>query len=745
MLPTRKSPRAIVATPVLAAAILSIAGPQSTLAQSDDNNLVIDEIVVTSQKREQNLQSVPIAVTAITGEAMRKADIHTLDDITTRTPGFSMGSFNKGQPQLFIRGIGSNADGAGSDVSVVTFLDEVYIGRASGAVFDLFDLERVEVLRGPQGTLFGKNAIGGAVSLHTAKPADDFYGRAEVSVGNFNARVVRGLVSGPLTDNIFGKITASWRERDGYVTSVTTGDKLSDQQTWGLRGSLRFVPSDTLEVIVTGDYSRSDEFANGRILVGDADPATPDILWGIGQAAFPDAANDFTKTFADNQGVADTEIAGLAATVSWDVGPGTLTSITAYRESEYINLDDIASWDLSIADVIDAATFIDEQAEQFSQEIRYTSSSMDDRLQWVAGLYYLREDVQRDENSTVFVAATENTPFGRSFSRQDNTTDSFSIFADATYDFNDVFSLTVGGRYTSEEKDIRQIGVTPIVIVHTINESYDIMDGESWTAFTPRVVLQLQATDSVFLYASASEGFKSGGYEGTAATEVAARTPFDQEDATAFELGAKMDLWNDRLRLNAAVFATDYNDLQVLVRKEAFPGDPLGIVITENAADATSNGLELEFQAALFEGFLLSGNYTYLDTSYDNYLEPNGIDNKGNPLRNAPENSYNIVANYTKDLNSGASFDIRFEFFHSDESFQDPRKEINAAKPEYDLAHLRLSYTTANSGWEFAAWAKNLFDEEYLMHNFPLQPFGNPGTVGPPRTYGFSATMFFGE
>lgn len=720
--------------------------PLPALAQNDSSeDYVLEEIIVTSQKREQSLQSVPIAVTAISGEEMRKADIHSLDDITTRTPGFSMGSFNKGQPQLFIRGIGSNADGAGSDVSVVTFLDEVYIGRASASVFDLFDLDRVEVLRGPQGTLFGKNAIGGAVSLHTTKPTDDFYGRAEVTVGNYDAKVVRALVSGPISDTVFGKITGSWRDREGYVDSVVNGDKLSDQGAWGFRGSLRFVPSDTVEVMVTGDYSRSDEFANGRTIIGDADPATADILWGIAQATDPVAANDFTKTFNATQGVADTEISGLAATVNWDVGSGTLTSITAYRESEYLNLDNIPAWDLSVADVINANTFIDEQAEQFSQEFRYSASTSGDRLHWVAGLYYLTEDVQRDENTNVFVGATEGTPLGWSYSHQDNTTNSFSAFADATFDFNDAFSLTVGGRYTSEDKDIRQVGVVPLVVAHTITEAYDITSDESWTAFTPRVVLQWQASDSVFLYGSASEGFKSGGYEGTAATEVAAMTPFDQEDARAYELGAKMELLNDRLRLNFALFTTDYNDLQVLVRKEAFPGDPLGIVITENAADATSSGLELEFQAVITDNFLLSGTYTYLDTSYDNYLEPNGIDNKGNPLRNAPENSYNIVASYNRDLNSGGAFGIRFEYFHSDVSYQDPRKELNAAKPEYDLAHIRVSYMTANSSWEFAAWGKNLFEEEYLLHNFPLQPFGNPGTVGPPRTYGISATMFFGE
>lgn len=706
---------------------------------------VVEEIVVTAQKREQSLQDVPIAITAIGGEEMRQADMHTLDDIATRTPGFSMGSFNKGQPQLYIRGIGSNADGAGSDVSVVAFIDEVYIGRAAGSVFDLYDLERVEVLRGPQGTLFGKNAIGGAVSMHTAKPGDTFYGRAEVTAGNFDALVARALISGPLAENVFGKVSFSFRDREGYVESIITGKKMSDQGAGGIRGSLLFTPRDDLEISLSADYNRSEETGNGRILVGDDNPATPDLLVGAARAVDPAAANDYSKTFADNQGVADTEISGLSAKIDWDVGIGTFTSITAYRTSEYLNSDDIGAWSLQAANIIDADTVIDEEADQFSQEFRYAGTGLNDRLNWVAGVYYLREEIERNEDSTVFVLATVGTPFGKSFSFQDNTTDSYSAFGDFTYDFSDRFSVTAGARYTSEEKDIRQVGVTPLVIVHTINEDYDITASESWNAFTPRIVLQWQATDGVLLYGSYAEGFKSGGFEGTASSEIAARTPFDQEEAKAFELGAKMDLLDNRLRLNVAAFTTDYSDLQVLVRKEAFPGDPLGVVITENAADATSEGIEIEFDAAITDNFEISGNYTYLDATYDNYLEPNGIDNAGNRLRNAPENAFNLVAKYTRVLANGGQIGVRYEFFHTDETFQDPREEPGAAKPEYDLSNLRIAYTTAGGDWEFAVWSKNLFDEEYLSHNFPLQPFGNPGTIGEPRTYGVTATFNFGE
>jgi iron complex outermembrane receptor protein len=661
-----------------------------------------------------------------------------MDGIAERTPGFSMGSFNKGQPQLFIRGIGSNDDGAGSDVSVVAFIDEVYIGRAAGQVFELFDLERVEVLRGPQGTLFGKNAVGGAVSLHTTKPDENFFGRAEVSAGNLNSLVLRGLVSGPISDNVFGKIAVNSRTRDGYVTSLVTGDKLADQDTLNTRAALRFVPSDELEVILTADYGQSRENGQGRILVG------PGLLVSSAMASNPEAVGDNSKSFADEPGKADTDIWGFSGRVNWDVGNGTLSSITAYRESEYDMIDDVTGSNVVTAGPLDSHTFIIESAEQFSQELRYSSLALNDRLSWVAGLYYLSEDVDREESSAIgfgFVP-TFGTATSRSF--MVNKTDSASVFADFTYNFTDAFSLTAGGRYTDEKKDSHIIGVAPTVVPHTISEDYDVTDSKSWTAFTPRVVLNFQVNESVFMYVSMSEGFKSGGYPGTPSTAEAASSPFNQEDATAYEFGIKSELFDNRLRLNVAAFSTDYQDLQVLLRKIRFPGD-LGIVVTDNAADATSEGIELEFTVLLTENFEISGNYAYLDATYDNYLEPNGTDNAGNRLRNAPENAINLVAKYSRTLGNGGELGIRYEYISQDKSYQDPRNEEGAAKPKYTVSNARISYAPADANWELALWGQNLFDEEYFSHSWPAQPFASGfGAAAPPLTYGVSALFNFG-
>ena len=739
--PNRTTPFMLACQSSLLLAMIAAAPTQAQV----DATLALEEVVVTAQKRAQDLQTVPISITALTGDDMREADIFSLDGIAERTPGFSMGSFNKGQPQMFIRGIGSNDDGAGSDVSVVSFIDEVYIGRAAGQVFELFDLERVEVLRGPQGTLFGKNAVGGAVSLHTRKPDETFIGRAEATVGRFDQVVLRGLISGPISDQVFGKIAVNSRKRDGYVESLVTGDDQADQDTFSTRGALRFVPSDDLEILITGDYGKSREAGQGRILVG------PGLLFSSAQASMPEFVGDHRKSFADEAGQADTDIWGLSSKIDWDLGNSTLTSITAYRESEYDMIDDVTGNNAVTAGPLDVHTFIDESSKQFSQELRLSSTAFEDRLSWVLGAYYLNEDTDRDENSALGFAAAPVFGVSTSLSHMENETDSFSVFGDFTYHFNDAFSLTAGARFTDEKKDSHIISFAPIGVGHTINEDYDVEADESWTAFTPRVVLNYQVNDAVFLYASYSEGFKSGGFAGTPATAEAAGTAFDQEDAAAFELGIKSELFDDRLRLNIAAFTTDYQDLQVLLRKVT-PENPIGIVVTDNAADATSEGVEVEFTALLFEGFELSGNYAYLDATYDSYLEvgagPGGtdIDNAGNRLRNAPKNALNLVAKYTHALDNGGEITLRYEYINQGKSFQDPRNEEGATKPSYDLSNARIAYTSPGAQWEVAVWGQNLFDEEYFTHSWPAAPFASGfGAAGAPVTYGVTVTLNFGD
>ena len=373
----------------------------------------IEEVIVTAERREVNLQSVPVAVTAFTGEEMDAQGIVDIKGITERTPGFTMGVFNPGQPQFYIRGIGSNEDGAGGDQSVIVFVDEVYIGRSAGSDFDLFDLERVEVLRGPQGTLFGKNVIGGAVSLISKKPTEETVMKFEGTVGNLDERSVRGLVSGELAENVYGKVSFSSRRRDGYVDSridefpeffddTSVGDQ-HDVNTDSIRTGLRLTPSDRLEINLTANYSTSDRAGPTYISIGPGG-----IPYGANASLDPNYGDDIHENFVEDPGSSETDIFGVTARFDYELTDSiTFTSLTSFR-----NVDSEQDWALSTPNLsnlflsggavplylIGNNNYTDE-SDTFTHEFRLTGGN--DKLFWIGGLYYMQEDTDRFETSSV--------------------------------------------------------------------------------------------------------------------------------------------------------------------------------------------------------------------------------------------------------------------------------------------------------------------------------------------------------
>ncbi|MCY4343146.1 MAG: TonB-dependent receptor plug domain-containing protein [Gammaproteobacteria bacterium] len=312
-------------------------------AQASDRP--IEEIIVTSQRRAENMQSVPVAVTAFSGDALDDMGIVDIKGITERTPGFTMGVFNPGQPQYYIRGIGSNEDGAGGDQSVIVFVDEVYIGRSAGSDLDLFDLERVEVLRGPQGTLFGKNVIGGAVSLVTKKPSEETEVKFEGTAGNLGALTFRGLASGQIADNTFAKFSFSSRRRDGYLKSRidrfpeffpgVSGNLLGkfdqlDVNTDSFRGALRFVPTDRMEINLTANHSTMDRAGPSYRSIGPGG-----IPFLADSALLPDYERRHHENLLEDPGFSKNDIWGITARLDYDIGDAmTFTSLTSYRDVE---------------------------------------------------------------------------------------------------------------------------------------------------------------------------------------------------------------------------------------------------------------------------------------------------------------------------------------------------------------------------------------------------------------------------
>jgi iron complex outermembrane recepter protein len=740
----------------------------------------IEQIVVTAQRRAESLQSVPMAISAFSEETLRTRGIEGLGDLETRTPGLAIGQFFPAQPQVYIRGIGSNDDGPAADPSTVLFVDEVYVGRVAGWTANLFDLERIEVLRGPQGTLYGKNVVGGAINFISRKPTDEFRTQLSATTGNLNLIKYSGLVSGPLMENVYGKFSFVSETRDGYLKSQignypqffpqyavpeNVGKfQQHDVNTDAYRAALRFTPNEQLEINLSADRAKLDQNSPGFHEQGGA---AGQVLAGL----IPNYEKRIRTNMAEQPAHIENQTTGYSARVDYDLGFATLTSISAYRESDSLNTDHpigeqaserklnlFASSPTAVAGTLIVAgsgNIMLEAADQFTQELRLTSNGTG-ALEWVGGLYYLREQADRTESFNVGIAALTGAggwvypaaAFAPSTGRtpQEAETKSAAVYGQTTWSVTEQLRLTAGARYTEDRKDIRTIGVPGGFVVQ---QAFDVRADDKWSQLTPKFAVDYQLTDDVFLYALASKGFKSGGWQGTPGREKLAVEPFNEETAWLYESGARTDFWDDRARVNLSVFFTDYKDLQVF--QQLIPeGSPRGTLVGQNAADAEVKGAELEFTVIPMPGLTFSGFYAYLDATYtkfvapEGYVAPGGVDigsRKGNYLRNSPEHTWALLTTYDMTLPGGAGLSFQLDWQYKDKVYQDPDNLEIGATPSYDLLDGRIALTSASEQWELAVWAKNLLEEDYFIHSYASgTPASGIMTPGLPRTYGLTLT-----
>ncbi len=749
--------KTIAGLSLTSAALLTLALPV--------NAQQLEEIVVTATHREQNLQDVPVAVTAIGAEDLIKADIFDAATIAAHTPGLAYAEFSPGQATLSMRGISSADDGAGLDNSVALFLDGVYIGRGASINFDMFDLERVEILRGPQGTLFGRNSIGGAINVISSKPSDEFYAKVGATAGNEGILRYQGLVSGPLSENVSAKISATHREHDGYVRNLVLNKDQQNEDQTSVRGQIRYT-RDSSEWLFSADWMEDDRDDMGRTPVVDNAPLSAILAQnGItGPRQNASSRPGFSKRMAN----------GISAQGDFEFDTGVLTSITAFRHSE-------TDWEmlsvgaplgglgLPFDEVIDD---IVEDIDTFSQEFRWTSSLGGD-IEYTAGLYFFTEDTDRTEIFRITQAGTYADPtlpfritdvgsqaiIGNEYARTANETTSYAAYAQADWQVNDQWRVTFGGRYTVDEKDYTAESVNcqlvadndPSIIgtqfenfaacggvggsLAIIAEAFEVKPSDDWSDFSPKLAVQYFPNDSVMMFGSISKGFKSGGFAGSQGVESSASTPVDQETAINYEFGLKGDLLEDTLRLNATLFYTDYEDLQV-VRFGPVPNSTFGTFVTTNVGEAEIKGLELEINYFITDQFRVAGHYAYLDTETSDLIfevSAGTIDASGKTLTRAPENSYNFAFIYDMPMTSG-DLDFRLEFTHADEQrtdFVDDR----IIQDEYDLIDARLGWTSPDEKWDVAVWGKNITDEDYISHMYVIGP-GGIGVWGAPSTFG---------
>ena len=718
---------AVVAGAGFVLSALAVAVPQVAFSQSS----ALEEVIVTAERRAQDAQDVPIALTIIGSSEISPSGISSISDVALKTPNLTFTQFNIGEPQLFLRGLGTTIDSAGADPTVSVFIDDVYVGRSAGATSDLYDLERIEVLRGPQGTLYGRNVTGGAISIVTKRPSNEFEAKLGVTVGNYGLTVLRGLVDGPIGDNLAGNLSFSKRDRDGYAYSNRSGQELDDADNFSLRGKLLWDISDNTELLLGFDYSTDDNNGQCRNLTKLDNPAGDHNAGGVFVPVLKqikaDTNSEDPRTCAMTiEQYAERDVFGLSARLQMEFTNGlSLTSITAYRELEYSWLQELGGLD-SPPNLLSVEDNEGDDADQISQEFRLTKDG--DRLFWVAGAYYFKENVDRFANVPIFFGPGSPVAPGALLDRswlQSATNTSMALFGQVVWSMTDALALTLGGRHTWDEKEMDNAYYSS-----PGNEVYNFKGlEESWDEFTPRVTVDWQVTDDHMLFATWSKGYKSGVFISQNTTAALAETPLEPEEATNMEIGAKTRWFDNRLQFNLVYFDLE-NENQQLFRLENFT------LVSENFG-TESSGIELDFIAALGKNLTLSGMYASLDA------EIVGGQFAGNVAPRSPDYKYSVALNYNAALGNGAILDFDASVSYSDNWYMEATNQGVSYMDDYSIVDASVRYTSSGGNWEVTLWGKNLSDELVTSHSIVSSFGGSVELFAPPRTYGVTANYFF--
>ena len=683
------------------AAVLALASGLPAAAQVGG----VEEVVVTAQRRAESLQKVPTAITAISGEQLQKAGITDMSDVASRTPSFVIGQQGPSSPDMTIRGIGSSDRDAGSDRSVVAFVDEVYTGRAGGLPADLYDLERVEVLRGPQGTLYGKNAVGGAINLITRKPSHTFDANVEATAGSDELFVLKGAIGGELAETLAGRFAFSTRSKGPIYYNSFLKKDTDDYRLYSGRGQLLWQPTDKLDVLVGVDLAHDE--VDG--ITTHIDPVTT-ALAVTNYAPTPDPFGGGQNIL----GLLDRDTGGASVRADWRTAIGTVTTLTAYRSLKMREDRDLVGIPIKAGFGFESTQLMSEDSDSFSQEVRLASPS-DQRLTWIVGAYYQKEETHRiEERKRQLNAAISRPRFD-----QNATTTSYAVFGQTTFAATDRLNLTLGGRYTVDQKDFQLRVTNPFGFASVSPASQVFFTGgnDEWKAFTPKVTVDYDITEDIMAYATVSRGFKSGGYQGLAATAAAARASFNPEFVTNYEAGLKTRFWDRRGVLNLSAYSMDFSDLQFRQRILTVPNDQSSaIVVVANAGTARIYGADLESSVRATDWLTLRLGYAYLESEITKFNVTTGVaDVTGRDLARAPNSTLNAAIETSFTVGEGLTLGGRLDYRYRSSFWFEPSVDTALYQRGYGLVDARISLTSER-GWAVELWGQNLSDETY--HTF---------------------------
>jgi iron complex outermembrane receptor protein len=714
-----------------------VASHGGTTALAQDAQFV-EEIIVTAQKREQAALDVPIALSVVSAQEIEDRSISDFTELFDLMPNTTIDQNVSSIPRIAIRGISSNVNNIGIESGVGVVVDEVYIGRPSAFSANLIDIERVEVLRGPQGTLFGKNIVGGLVNVVTSKPKDQFGAEADVTFGDDDLRQFRGYVTGPiLRDGLNGKISATVKEQDGWVKNTNpAASDLMSVDFWGLRGQLMGTPSDSFSWLLTAEYSEDDSVENYN-----------DILDG---ALAPLDGDPFDRTIGTSENdLFEREIYGVSLTLDWSWDDLQLVSVSAARGVDWTGRND---QDYSVLRLFETGRTEDQ--DQISQELRLVGG--DDDFNWVAGLYYFDQSqdgldfVFVDEDLPPVVGAPAIPGYNESVqTRSSIDTTSVAAFLSGTYQLTDRWSLTAGLRYTREEKDLdyrQDVEIfevapgVPVGIILAFNPPVapfsDSLTDNDWSG---DISLGYRFSDRVRGYAKIARGFKAGGFDSTASPVAdPGSLQFDAETVVSYEAGLKSEFADGRARLNLAAFYSDYEDKQ----EQFFNGI---IQVTANAAAAEITGFEADLNLLATDWLTIGGAIGYQSAEYDEYVDPlAGTDYSGNELADIPQWTGAFFTQVDRELANGWSWMARIDVAYEDEVFNRPSNDPDFTGEDSTLVDARIGLSTPGNRYGLYLWSKNLLDEDYIRRR--SETLGTRYLVlNRPRSWGIELRGRFGD
>jgi iron complex outermembrane receptor protein len=743
---------------------------------------VLEEIVVTAQKRAQNLQDVGISVSAFSGEQMDALGIRNTTEIVQQIPSLQINEFSPQLTTFNLRGVSQANFQDYLEAPVAVFVDDTYVGSMNAISGQLFDVERVEVLRGPQGTLFGRNATGGLIH-YVSKGADseEFNGYVEAGVGDYSSKSLEAAFGGSLTDNVRGRFAARWEEADGYIEATVPGvEDIHSKDGYAIRGTLQVDFSDNLRGDFWLKYAEDDDLATGGYTVFPCDPGVAPGLCAVDSEGFSTTDSEPDEPFEHGNGTSgslDREATSLIAKFNWAIGEGmNFVSITSYFDMDKSYVEDGDGTD---SPVVYLDFYADAEYTQFSQEFRLNGES--DAMRWQVGFFYL--DMETEGEATTFgppvydIAANiifpppfvdvygigetidEATTNFNSFEQYTLESKNWSIFGQVEFDLTDALTLILGYRWSEDEKDLdynsrlRDSGgdafsmndflgagmVTPVVGA----PSFDIQgltgkDSIEYDDYAARVQLDWRVNEDTLLFASWNRGIKGGNWSVLYSLYVKPDIfTHDEEVLDSYEIGVKTEFLDGKARLNANIFYYDYKDYQAF--------SAAGLVAQVLNSDATNQGAEVELFLTPNESWDIVLGLSLLDSEVDEIQGPSGSSKENVEFPNAPGYSFNYLVRYNWDA-LGGNLALQLDGFYDDDQYLEVSNSIPTKQDAGGMSNVRATYTSGDSSWSATAWVTNIEDEERKAYTLDLGEIGGiTGVYQAPRMYGVSFRYNFGE